>query len=188
MKKIISVLFAFCLCMAASAQQHMKFMGIPLDGTIENFAMKLKAKGVTYDAVQSKKLSPGSKFYRGTFMGERACFVVMFNAKSRLVYGVGVEMSYSSLALAKTPFMNIADKLHTKYPTAVYDRMDKDGSNDILGVSFTIPEENSTELLGIIMQSLKRPDGILTTDWGINLIYTDVKNYKKHESLNNEDL
>lgn len=187
MKKIISLLFAFCLCMAASAQQHMKFMGIPLDGSIDNFTLK-KAKGVTYDAAQSKKLSPGSKFYRGTFMGERTCFVVMFNAKSRLVYGVGVEMPYSSLALAKTPFMDIADKLHTKYPTAVYDRMDKDGSNDVLGISFTIPEENSTELLGIIMQELKRPDGILSTDWSINLIYTDAKNYKKHESLNNEDL
>ena len=188
MKKIISVLFALLLCMAASAQQHLKFMGIPLDGTVDNFALKLKAKGVTYDAAKSKGLSPGAKFYRGTFMGEKACFVVMFNAKSRLVYGVGVEMSYSSLALAKTPFMDIADKLHNKYPTAVYDRIDKDGSSDALGVSFTIPEENSTEPLGIIMQSLKRPDGILSTDWGINLIYTDVKNYKKHESLNSEDL
>ena len=188
MKKIISVLFALFLCMAASAQQHLKFMGIPLDGTVDNFTLKLKAKGVTYDAAKSKGLSPGAKFYRGTFMGEKACFVVMFNAKSRLVYGVGVEMSYSSLALAKTPFMDIADKLHNKYPTAVYDRIDKDGSSDALGVSFTIPEENSTEPLGIIMQSLKRPDGILSIDWGINLIYTDVKNYKKHESLNSEDL
>ena len=44
MKKILSVFFALCLCMAASAQQHMKFMGIPLDGTIDNFAMKLKQK------------------------------------------------------------------------------------------------------------------------------------------------
>ena len=84
--------------------------------------------------------------------------------------------------------MDIADKLHAKYPTAVYDRIDKDSSSDGLGVSFTIPEENSTELLGIIIQSLKKPDDILDSDWGINLIYTDIKNYKKHESLNNEDL
>ena len=54
MKKIISVFFAICLCMAASAQQHLKFMGIPLDGTIDNFALKLKAKGVTYDAAKSR--------------------------------------------------------------------------------------------------------------------------------------
>ena len=188
MKKIISVFFVLFLCMAASAQQHLKFMGIPLDGTVDNFALKLKAKGVTYDAAKSKGLSPGAKFYRGTFMGEKACFVVMFNAKSRIVYGVGVEMYYSSKALAKTPFMDIADKLHTKYPTAVYDRIDKNGSNDDIGVSFTIPEESSTEPLGVIMHSLKRSDGILTTDWSINLIYTDVKNYKKHESLNSEDL
>ena len=46
MNKIISVFFAICLCMAASAQQHLKFMGIPLDGTVDNFALKLKAKGI----------------------------------------------------------------------------------------------------------------------------------------------
>ena len=188
MKKIISVIFAFCICLSISAKEHMKFMGIPLDGTIENFALKLKAKGVTYDAALSKKLSPGSKLYKGTFMGENATFVVMFNAKSRLVFGVGVEISYPSLELAKTPFLNIAEQLHTKYPTAIYDRIDKEGSNDDIGVSFTIPEDDSTELLGIIMQSLKRSDDILSTNYSINLIYTDIKNYKKHQSINNEDL
>lgn len=188
MKKIISVLFALFVCMAVSAQQHMKFMGIPLDGTIENFTLKLKAKGIKYDAVLSKKLSPGSKLYKGTFMGENATFVVMFNAKSRLVFGVGVELSYSSLELAKTPFINIAEQLHTKYPTAIYNHTDKEDSNDDIGVSFTIPEDDSTELLGIIMQSLKRPEGILSPNFTINLIYTDIKNYKKHEAINNEDL
>lgn len=188
MKKIISILFALCVCMAVSAQQHMKFMGIPLDGTIENFTLKLKAKGITYDAALSKKLSPGSKLYKGTFMGENATFVVMFNAKSRLVFGVGVELSYSSLELAKTPFLNIAEQLHTKYPTAIYNRTDKEGSSDDIGVSFTIPEDDSTELLGIIMQSLKRPEGIFSSNFTISLIYTDIKNYKKHEAINNEDL
>ena len=92
MKKIISVFFAFCLCMAASAQQHMKFMGIPLDGTIDNFALKLKAKGITYDAAKSRALGPGGKIYNGTFMGEKATFMVFFNAKSRIVFGVSVEL------------------------------------------------------------------------------------------------
>ena len=52
MKKIISVFFVLCICLSVSAQEHMKFMGIPLDGTIDNFALKLKEKGVTYDAVK----------------------------------------------------------------------------------------------------------------------------------------
>ena len=68
MKKIISVFFALCLCVAASAQQHMKLMGIPLDGTIDNFALKLKAKGVTYDAATSRASGPGAHVYTRTFL------------------------------------------------------------------------------------------------------------------------
>ena len=54
MKKIISIFFALCMCLSISAQEHMKFMGIPLDGTIDNFTLKLKVKGVTYDVAKSK--------------------------------------------------------------------------------------------------------------------------------------
>lgn len=112
MKKLILLFLSVIVCVTMQGQTHMKFMGIPLDGTVESFSQKLKAKGINYDAVASKKLSPGAKLYRGTFMGEKAQFVVMFNAKNRIVYGVGVELSYSTMELAKTPFFNIADQLH----------------------------------------------------------------------------
>ena len=71
MKKIISVLFALCLCMAVSAQQHLKFMGIPLDGTVDNFALKLKAKGVTYDASESKLADAGTRIFYGSLWVRR---------------------------------------------------------------------------------------------------------------------
>ena len=71
MKKIISVFLACFLCMAASAQQHMKFMGIPLDGTIDNVALKLKAKGVTYDASESKLADAGTRIFYGSLWVRR---------------------------------------------------------------------------------------------------------------------
>ena len=58
MKKILSIFFALFVCLSLSAQEHMKFMGIPLDGTIDNFTLKLKAKGVAYDAAKSKVAGP----------------------------------------------------------------------------------------------------------------------------------
>lgn len=187
MKKIISILFALCLCMAASAQQHMKFMGIPLDGTIDNFALKLKAKGISYDAVKSKAMGPGGKFYNGTFMGEKATFMVFFNAKSRVVFGVSVEMSYTSVELAHVPFVNISEQLLKKYPKAIYEA-NKDSNGDTNGVTFHIPNEAETERIGVIIQTLNKSQSYLKDDCTISLMYTDIENFQKSESINNEDL
>ena len=187
MKKIISVFFMLCLCVAASAQQHMKFMGIPLDGTVDNFALKLKAKGVTYDVNRSRALDPGGKIYNGTFMGEKATFMVFFNAKSRIVFGVSVELSYSSVELARAPFTNIAEQLLKKYPKAVYGA-NKDSNGDTNGLTFFIPNEADTEKIGVIIQTLNNSHSPLNDDCTIRLSYTDVENFKKSEALNNEDL
>ena len=187
MKKIISVLCALCLCMAVSAQQHMKFMGIPLDGTIDNFALKLKAKGITYDAAKSRALGPGGKIYNGTFMGEKATFMVFFNAKSRIVFGVSVELSYSSVKLARVPFTNIAEQLLKKYTNAEYGA-NKDSNGDINGLTFSIPNETNTEKIGVIIQTLDKSQSYLKDNCTINLMYTDVENFKKSEAINNEDL
>ena len=165
----------------------MKFMGIPLNGTIEQFSQKLKTRGITYDAIASKKLSPGAKLYNGTFMGEHAQFVVMFNAKSRIVYGVGVELTYSTKEFARVPFLDIAEQLHKKYPTAEFSSVEKTNKT-ITGVNFLIPDVDSSQTLGIIMLTLDRPDGYLKKYWGINLIYMDVKNYKKNSDTNSDDL
>lgn len=187
MKKIISVLFALFICLSISAQEHMKFMGIPLDGTIENFALKLKAKGVTYDAVKSRAMGPGCKLYNGTFMGEKSTFMVFFNAKSRVVFGVSVEMSYSSVELAFTPFKNIVEQLKKKYPKAVYEAS-KDSEGDANGFAFHIPDEAEKKRIGIIIQTLNSSKSLLKNGCTINLMYTDVENFQKSEAKNNEDL
>lgn len=187
MKKIISLLFALFICLSISAQEHMKFMGIPLDGTIDNFALKLKAKSITYDAVKSKVLGTGCKFYNGTFMGEKATFMVFFNAKSRAVFGVSVELSYSSVDLALVPFTNIFKQLLKKYPKAVYEKS-KDSEGDTNGVTFHILNEAETQRIGTIIQTLKTSQSFLKENCTINLTYTDVANFLKSEEKNNEDL
>ncbi len=187
MKKIFFLLITLCVCLSISAQEHMKFMGIPLDGTIDNFALKLKAKGVTYDAARSKSLPPGSKSYNGTFMGEKATFVVYFNTKSKVVFGVMVDMPFSSTELAYTPFKNIAEQLLKKYPKAVY-QANKNSKGNMDGLSFSIPNETETKRMGLIIQTLCPSKSLLDDDCNINLMYTDVENFQKSEEINNEDL
>lgn len=189
MKRIGLLILTLFLCVLVSAQTHMKFMGIPLDGTIDVFAQKLKAKGITYDADISKKLSPGAKLYTGLFMGENAQFMVMFNAKSRIVYSVVVELSYSTLELAKTPFCAIAEGLRNKYSNVSIEKIEND-DDEAIGLSFNILDTKTNERLGIVRQLLSEQegDGYMNPHWNIRLFYIDVDNALKNEKINNDDL
>ena len=185
MKKIISVFFALCLCMAASAQQHMKFMGIPLDGTIDNFAMKLKAKGITYDAAESKAAGKGIRKFCGTFMGEKATFTVFYNYKSKIVFSAVAELYYPTVESAHTPFVNLNDQLQQKYPDATCkEYTGPDGKTD--GLAFDIFDETGNNRIGFILQTLRVP----SSGYGISicLTYTDTDNLMKSEKILSEDL
>ena len=46
MKKILMILFAMLMTVNVYSQ-HMKFMGVPIDGNINSFAAKMAAKGFT---------------------------------------------------------------------------------------------------------------------------------------------
>ena len=187
MKKIISVLFALCICLSLSAQEHMKFMGIPIDGTIDNFTLKLKAKGVEYNAEKSKALPPGGRIFSGTFMGDKATFIVFYNVKSKNVYSVGVALSYPNVEYAHPPFMNIAEQLQDKYPHATSE-VSKDSDGDVEGLAFNIPDKSGKKKIGDIFQTLSVSDSYQNGGCTILLTYTDVENFQKSEAINNEDL
>lgn len=185
MKKIISIFFVLCLCMTASAQQHMKFMGIPLDGTVENFALKLKAKGVTYDAAKSKTAGQGCRVFNGTFMAQNATIKVLYNPKSKMVFSAAVEMQYPTVESAHIPFVNLTESLQQKYPNATSEEnIGPDG--DAIGLAFNISDETGENKIGFILQSLKTP----SSGYGISicLMYTDMDNFQKSEAIFNEDL
>ena len=185
MKKIISVFFVLCLCVAASAQQHMKFMGIPLDGTIDDFTLKLKAKGVTYDAAESKAAGKGIRKFCGTFMGEKATFTVFYNYKSKIVFSAVAELYYPTVESAHTPFVNLNDQLQQKYPDATCkEYTGPDGKTD--GLAFDIFDETGDNRIGFILQTLRAP----SSGYGISicLTYTDTDNLMKSEKILSEDL
>ena len=185
MKKIISVFFVLFLCMAASAQQHMKFMGIPLDGTIDDFSIKLKAKGITYNAAESKVAGKGIRKFCGTFMGEKATFTVFYNYKSKIVFSAVAELYYPTVESAHTPFVNLNDQLQQKYPDATCkEYAGPDGKTD--GLAFDIFDETGDNRIGFILQTLRVP----SSGYGISicLTYTDTDNLIKSEKILSEDL
>ena len=171
--------------MAASAQQHMKFMGIPLDGTIDDFSMKLRSKGVTYDAAESKAAGKGIRKFCGTFMGEMATFTVFYNYKSKIVFSAVAELYYPTVESAHTPFVNLNDQLQQKYPDATCkEYTGPDG--DVDGLAIEIFDEAGENMIGFILQTLKAP----SSGYGISiyLTYTDSDNFMKSEKILGEDL
>lgn len=80
MKKIISILLFACMAIGMSAQEaqeHLKFKGIPIDGTVSEFVTKLKQKGCTY--VDSYD---GNVSMKGDFATEKNCTIVVVAPKA----------------------------------------------------------------------------------------------------------
>ena len=71
MRKILIALM-LCITSICYAQEcsHMKFMGIPMEGSVQQFVSKLKAKGLTYMTT-----SDGISLLKGEFATVKDCIV-----------------------------------------------------------------------------------------------------------------
>lgn len=84
-RNIILTLFISLVSLCATAQEHIKFMGIPMGGTITAFQNKLQAKGLKV-SVESARMPAGQRGYKGTFSGEQAEILIWFNPRTKIVY------------------------------------------------------------------------------------------------------
>lgn len=81
MKRIlIALLFVFsCIgAMAQNTNEHLKFMGIPINGTLESFTQKLVAKGL-----KSIQAAEGVGLLNGTFAGKNDCNIFVATVPNR---------------------------------------------------------------------------------------------------------
>lgn len=69
----------------AQTTEHMKFKGVPMEGTLQTFTNKLKAKGFTPFGVQD-----GVSLLKGDFAGYKDCTVVAVADKSGMICKVTV--------------------------------------------------------------------------------------------------
>lgn len=113
MKRIAALLAtAFFLCIL-SAQEHMTFKGIEIDGTTKEMTLKLKELGYIYD--EDASAVEGMPVFKGKFAGYDA--VITFTTYNENVYGVGVHYRdnlYSWPAI-KERFDNLEKNLIRKY-------------------------------------------------------------------------
>ena len=82
---ILSLLLAVCTVCTAQTN-HMKFKGVPMEGTLESFTSKLEAKGFTPDEIEN-----GISRLDGEFAAYKDCKISVIADISGLIYKVSVE-------------------------------------------------------------------------------------------------
>lgn len=119
MKKTI-IMMTLCLvvfCCPVQAQ-HLKFMGIPLNGTITQFQQKLTAKGVKYDKRASQLTPSGVRAFTGNFAGEKAEIYVYYDPASKVVYRAKAVITYPTEDICDSHYYEFKSLLSSKYPDA----------------------------------------------------------------------
>lgn len=114
MKKLIVpflMMFAF-VSGRLGAQEHMMFMKTPIDGSISEFALKMKAKGFVQKEVLKNMI-----IMKGEFMGKACEIVIVGTEKTKTVWKVSVwfDRTYTSWYSLKSDYTDIVDSYTGKY-------------------------------------------------------------------------
>ncbi len=78
MKKIFATIFAILLAICSFAQEHLTFKGVPIDGTLNSYVAKMKAKGFT-----SLGSSDGVAMLKGDFAARKSCTILVATMQNK---------------------------------------------------------------------------------------------------------
>lgn len=116
MKKIAIILVSLFSVMALNAQtEHIKFMGIPLDGTISIFQGKLATKELKPDAKFNASSPVGTRMFKGNFAGNKANVYVYYDKKTKLVYRAKACISNTDEKISEQVYNELKQLLDKKY-------------------------------------------------------------------------
>lgn len=112
---ILTVLLQLLAINMIAQSSHMKFMGIPINGTISQFQTKLISKGFTYDQRASSLIKSPTRIFNGYFAGENSQLYVYYNERNKVVYEVKVAMSYLNKDTAEEHYNKLKSMFDEKY-------------------------------------------------------------------------
>lgn len=116
MKKLLTITLIMALSMGAYAQvKHMKFMGIPLDGTISAFQSKLVAKGIKSDTKLNAVIPVGVRAFVGDFAGNKSDIYVYYDKNTKIVYRAKACISNTDKSIFEKKYKEIKQLIQTKY-------------------------------------------------------------------------
>lgn len=185
MKKLLLTLCCMLFAIATIAQtnNHIKFMGIPLTGTIAQFQAKLVAKGCSYNKVASSSISNGTRAFKGTFVGNKVDIYVYYDIKTKIVYRTKAVVSGVSEDLAEQEYSKMKDLLSQKYGSDSEDMYvgTKDGKESVSFISANDEGETNGSIDLFITQDeeswVRAP-----FNYNLHIDYNDRINTNKHEN------
>lgn len=179
-KTLLMIVLMLSVVMANAQEEHMKFAGIPLNGTIDRFQSKLIAKGYKSNSYLNKRLPKGTRAFDGTFAGEKADVAVYYNETSKIVYGAKAYFDNLTEEKAKDKLENFKLLLKQKY----YDGEFSEGEHN------NYPSFEITTYLGAVYGYLNKNADLegYPYHFSVHLEYYDTKNARKYQNSLMDDL
>lgn len=171
----ISLLLLLSLTSMAQTE-HVKFLGIPLDGTIQQFEENLSANGCSFDQETSKWLPKGARAFKGSFAGHDARLLVFYDETTNWVYQAQAVISCHGEEACEEVFNDINSKFQEKYGALLSTKSIQYG-HDSYG--YTILSEQRVVMgdAGIfVTKNENTPD-----EFSVYVQYTDTANLREHE-------
>ena len=185
MKRIVLpfVLAIISICTFAQSE-HVKFMGIPLNGTIQQFHQKLVAKGCRHDARASSYLPNGTRAFDGSFAGKKADIYVYYDETTKIVYRAKAVIACNGENIRDTEFNDIKDLLDTKYGALNSYKDTQEGYDSYLYLIFSERSDDAIGSVGIYVS--EREYGF--HEYSLHVDYYDNSNLQKHDRKRLEDI
>lgn len=147
MKKILLSIMLLMLINVAYAQ-HLKFEGIPIDGSITSFQNQLTAKGIKVNGAKSKDAPIGQRIFNGKLYGHNSEIIVYYARKSKIVYKVKVEINSEKKDVIQSILDKSLNKIEKSYNYTT--EHDVDDATDLQFRYYIYPTRNSGNSIGTI--------------------------------------
>lgn len=161
--------------LCSSHAQHLEFMGIPIDGSIEAFETKLKTKGFVKSKDFGELNTRYKRWYDGRFAGEDVHLSVHCT-KTDLVYVTCVVSFFETLDDVKAKWKYYTSTIEDKYKDKIVNKKIQ-GTDDI---------RYEMELGDIVVNY--KTSGFIDYKCRLYLMYFDRKNTTINSEMKKEDI
>lgn len=177
MKRLL-ILIISCLCFTqAFCDDHLKFLGFPIDGTVNEYASKIKSKGF-YVSPYNEYAPKGLRIMEGPFLGKTRKFGLAYDKETNLMYAVTFAENFYNVKDAKVLYDKLVSLLREKYPNAIFNPSVETDRDFISCCSFEIKE-------GTISLSIYYKD----SEYVFKMMYNDrINSNKKYEKEHQDAL
>ena len=186
MKKGILLTFILMLALSVYAQEeHFKFLGIPLDGSIEEFEAKLCDKGFIRE-MESRESEINKRNYKGLFAGYDSDVMVEFNPRDRNVYSDCVKITRSDPKTILKLYEKFRDDYLQKYPENNYYEIDLEESVPSMAMWFN--DSSNKKVIGQVTILALPTMYEIFRYCSLTITYTDMANKEKNDNSKLDDL